>query len=168
MNSLRGFFGVGLCMPRDPANVGCALRACGCFGASFCVYSGMRYKKHAADTQRADRHMPLFHAGDAPEDILLHLPYNCVPVAVELLDDAIPLSGYTHPERAFYVFGPEDGDIPPAVVAKCDHKIVIPSMFCLNLAAAVNIVLYDRAAKRTPNRTLFRGGLEVVNNKQTG
>lgn len=158
----RGFFGVGLCLPRDPANVGCVLRACGCFGAAFCAYSGTRYKKHAADTQRADRHMPLFHYGDKAADILNNVPHNCVTVAVELFPGAVPLQGYEHPERAYYIFGPEDGSLPDSVVAKCEHRVVIPSRYCLNLAAAVNIVLYDRSAKRTPNRTTFENGLEVA------
>jgi len=29
----RGYFAVGLAQPKTPANVGSALRACGCFGA---------------------------------------------------------------------------------------------------------------------------------------
>lgn len=159
---MRGYFGVGLCLPRDPANVGCALRACGCFGAAFAAYSGRRYTKHAADTQRADRHMPLFHAGNEPCDILKQLPANCTPVAVELFPGAVPLTEYVHPERAFYIFGPEDGSLPDSLVAKCEHKVRIPSKYCLNLAAAVNIVLYDRTAKRTPNRTTFENGCEVA------
>lgn len=161
MISLRGFYGVGLCVPRDPANVGMVLRACGCFDAAFCAYSGQRYKKHAADTQRAYRHMPLFHYGDEPEDILSIVPLECVPVAVEIVDGAIPLTGYTHPERAFYIFGPEDGDLPRSVVDKCRDKLIIPSRFCLNLAAAVHVVLYDRASKHTPNRTSFKNGVET-------
>lgn len=80
----RGYFAVGLCLPRDPKNVASALRACGCFEGAMLAYSGKRYEKHAADTQKAYRHMPLVRAGESPSAILDVLPYDCVPVAVEL------------------------------------------------------------------------------------
>ncbi len=54
-----------------------------------------------------------------------------------------------HPEDAFYVFGPEDGGLPKPVRLLCHRFAVIPTHHCLNLAAAVNVVLYDRRLKRT-------------------
>lgn len=41
----------------------------------------------------------------------------------------------------------EDGSLPPDVVKACDSRVVIPGAFCLNLATAGSIVLYDRIAK---------------------
>lgn len=161
MITLRGYFAVGLYMPRDPKNVASALRACGAFGAAFLAYSGKRYERHAADTQKAYRHMPLIRCGDDPDSVLDVLPYDCVPVAVEVVDRAIPLQGYTHPERAFYVFGPEDGSISCEVMARCRDVVRIPSDFCLNLAAAVNVVLYDRRGKGALNRTVHSAGVAV-------
>ena len=76
------------------------------------------------------------------------IPFDCDPVAVDLLADARPLPGFTHPERAFYIFGPEDGTLGKAITARCVHKVYIPTKHCLNLAMAANTVLYDRAAKR--------------------
>ena len=145
---MRGYSAIGLCHPKDKANVGSALRACGCFGASFLAYSGRRYQRHATDTQKAYRTMPLLYAGDAPEDILRVIPYDCVPIAVELVEGARTLSAFTHPERAYYIFGPEDSSLSKTILQKCQHTLVIPSNFCLNLAAAVNVVLYDRVSKR--------------------
>lgn len=153
----RGYFGVHLTNPRDPTNVGSALRACGCFGAAFLSYSGKRYRRHAADTQKAYRHMPLFHTSEEPG--ALHVPYDCVPVAVELVPGATQLPHFVHPERALYVFGPEDGSISPDLLDICrGGALRIPSLFCLNLAAAVNVVLYDRVAKAGLNRTLYAHG----------
>lgn len=157
----RGYFAVGLCLPRDPKNVASALRACGCFGAALLAYSGKRYEKHAADTQKAYRHMPLLRAGEEPGAILDVLPYDCVPVAVEIDARAVPLQHYKHPERAYYVFGPEDGSIPYDVIERCRDVVRIPSTFCLNLAAAVNVVLYDRVAKGTVNNARFAGGVQL-------
>ena len=54
----------------------------------------------------------------------------------------------THPERAMYVFGPEDGSLPSTLLERCDDVVFIPTKHCLNLSMAANIVLYDRMAKR--------------------
>lgn len=157
----RGYFAVGLCMPRDPKNVAHALRACGGFGAAFLGYSGVRYQRHAADSQKAYRHMPLLLSGDAPESILSLVPYDCVPVAVEVDPRAQLLPSYTHPERAFYVMGPEDGSIPESVIQGCRDVVRIPSRFCLNLAAAMCVLLYDRSAKGTANNASYERGTRL-------
>lgn len=157
----RGYFAVGLCMPRDPKNVAHALRACGGFGAAFLGYSGKRYQRHAADSQKAYRHMPLILSGDAPESILDLVPYDCVPVAVEVDPRAQLLPSYTHPERAFYVMGPEDGSIPEDVIQGCRDVVRIPTRFCLNLAAAMCVLLYDRTAKGTANNAEHRNGVRL-------
>jgi tRNA(Leu) C34 or U34 (ribose-2'-O)-methylase TrmL len=80
------------------------------------------------------------------------IPYDCVPVAVERRADAQPLPEYVHPDRAFYIFGPEDGSLGPDVLRWCRDLVVIPTEYSLNLAAAVNIVLYDRIAKLSQMR----------------
>ena len=68
-------------------------------------------------------------------------------VAVELVEGAIPLPRFTHPEQAIYLFGPEDGTIPQTVLDQCDQVVYVPTHGCMNLAATVNVVLYDRMAK---------------------
>jgi len=161
MKVMRGYFGVGLCSPRDPANVAVALRACGNFGAAFLAYSGRRYQRHAADTMKAYRSVPLHLAGDEPEDILRMLPFDCVPVAVEVDSRAVPLEHYVHPERALYLLGPEDGSIPESVIKGCRDLVRIPSLTCLNLGIATGVVLYDRVAKRAPNRTPYANGMPL-------
>lgn len=73
---------------------------------------------------------------------------NCVPVAVELIDRAKIILDYEHPERAFYIFGPENGALGTNVMSWCRDKIYIPTRFCMSLSATVNVVLYDRMVKR--------------------
>ena len=75
------------------------------------------------------------------------IPYNCVPVAVDLLEGATPLPRYVHPERAFYIFGAEDATLGKRIIDRCRDKIVIPTSYCMNLAATANVVLYDRMVK---------------------
>ena len=139
----RGYAAIALHNPKTPANVGGVLRAAGCYGASLVVYSGRRYSTAPTDTQKAHRHIPLVGV----EDVIGAIPFDCVPVAVDLLENAIDIRRYKHPERAYYIFGPEDGTLGAAITDRCRDKIYVPTRFCMNLAACVNVVLYDRLAK---------------------
>lgn len=73
---------------------------------------------------------------------------DVTPVAIELCHDAEILTDFVHPENALYVFGPEDGSIGSVWLRHCHRFLAIPANHCLNLAAAVNVVLYDRRMKR--------------------
>ena len=67
--------------------------------------------------------------------------WNLIPGAQSLAD-------YKHPERAFYIFGPEDGTLGERVLSWCRDVVYVPmEAGCMNLAAIVNVVLYDRASK---------------------
>lgn len=142
---MRGFAAIGLHKPKTPANVGSVLRAAGCYDAAMVAMSGDRFKKAATDTMSAWRHLPLIEA----DDLRLVIPYDCVPVAIDLLPNARPLTTYTHPDRAFYVFGPEDGTLGKDVLSWCRDVVYVPTTGCMNLAACVNVVLYDRMAKES-------------------
>ncbi len=52
-----------------------------------------------------------------------------------------------HPVRAFYIFGGEDATLGGRVLSWCRDVIYIPTAYCMNLAATVNVVLYDRMTK---------------------
>lgn len=140
----RGFSVIALDNPKDPLNVGSAMRAAQCFGASLLAISGKRLKSWSAtDTAKAHRHIPMLWT----DDLSLVVPHDCVPVAVELVPQAVSLTDYKHPERAFYVFGQEDGTLGERVLSWCRDVVYIPTANCLNLAACVNVVLYDRLLK---------------------
>jgi tRNA(Leu) C34 or U34 (ribose-2'-O)-methylase TrmL len=140
---MRGYSAIGLYAPKTEANVGGAFRAAQCYGASLIILHGPRYKTMATDTMKASRHIPMIVG-----DIATHRPHDCQLVAVELVDGAVDLITFDHPDRAIYCFGPEDGSLPKAIVAMAQHVVKIPTNFCMNLAATVNVVLYDRLAKR--------------------
>jgi tRNA(Leu) C34 or U34 (ribose-2'-O)-methylase TrmL len=142
----RGFAAIGLHCPKDRHNVGSALRAAGCYEAAFVAYTGNRYRPVGTDTQKFFRHAPLLRVDSIEQAI----PYDCVPVAVDLVEGAVPLNDYVHPESAIYIFGPEDGTLGANVLSKCRDRVMIPTRFCLNLGATVNTVLYDRMVKRGP------------------
>ncbi len=46
------------------------------------------------------------------------------------------------------MFGPEDGTLGDDVLSWCRDVIYVPTRYCMNLAATVNVVLYDRMQKR--------------------
>lgn len=150
---MRGFAAIGLDHPKTPENVGSALRACQCYGASMMAVAGKRFKRASTDTFQTYRHMPVLEV----EDLKLVIPYDCVPVAVDLIPGAQCLTTYKHPERAFYIFGPEDGTLGERVLSWCRDVVYVPTDRCMNLAATVNVVLYDRAAKtKAPNAGIQR------------
>ncbi len=133
--------------PKKPCNVGGSLRAAFVYGAELVVISGNRQRKgirHPADTTMAWRHSPLLEC----EDVFDVIPYGCVPVAVDMVEGARLLHEYIHPERAFYVFGAEDATLGRRILDRCRDVVYMPTKFCMNLAATVNVVLYDRMAKR--------------------
>lgn len=138
----RGYAAIGLYAPKTEANIGGVLRASMCYEAALVAIEGARYKRQRTDTQAAYRHIPLVHG-----DLLELIPYDCVPVAIELREDAKSLVEYVHPRSAFYVFGPEDGSVPERIAQKCRDRVYVPTTYCMNLAATVNVLLYDRMMK---------------------
>jgi tRNA(Leu) C34 or U34 (ribose-2'-O)-methylase TrmL len=82
------------------------------------------------------------------------IPFGCTPVAIEAHPDARPLTEHQHPERAFYIFGPEDGSLKSSVTSWCKNIVYIPTHGCMNLAASDNIVLYDRLLRSVCQSTI--------------
>ncbi|MFT6102721.1 MAG: tRNA(Leu) C34 or U34 (ribose-2'-O)-methylase TrmL [Candidatus Endobugula sp.] len=137
---------IGLFNPKSPENVGSVMRAAGCYGVSSVFYTGTRYdhaKAFYTDTQKIYETLPLIGV----EELKDIVPFGCIPVAVELIDGAKTLTTYKHPPRAFYIFGPEDGTLKKEITDLCEDIVYIPTAGCMNLAATVNVVLYDRLAK---------------------
>jgi len=144
----RGFSAIGLHMPKTPENIGSALRAAYCYNAKMMAVAGRRYHGHPTDTPKAYRHLPLLQV----ECLRQVVPRDCIPVAIDIVKGAIPLHKYIHPQRAFYIFGPEDGTLGKEIIGWCRDVVYVPTEECMNLAAAVNVVLYDRQAKQLRNR----------------
>ncbi|NMP15835.1 RNA methyltransferase [Thalassotalea sp. Y01] len=137
---------IGLINPKSPTNVGSVMRASGNYQVNAVCYSGQRYS-HAAkfhtDTKNITQKIPLTEV----EHIIAGKPQEATMVCVDLVEGATPLPEYQHPDNAYYVFGPEDGTISQSVIDSADDVVYIPTIGCMNLAATVNVVLYDRLAK---------------------
>ncbi|WP_417698501.1 RNA methyltransferase [Psychromonas sp.] len=137
---------IALTNPKSSSNVGGAMRAAGCYDAQKVVYSGDRFNRAvrlAADTQKVHEIVPLVHY----EELLDALEPGMKLICVDLIEGAIPLPNFVHPKNAMYLFGPEDGTIKQKVINKADAVVYVPTIGCMNLAASVNVVMYDKLAK---------------------
>ena len=140
---MRGYFGIGAQGISKPMNLGNLIRSAHAFGASFVFLVDAHYTIGSAlsDTSQAEAQLPLYRFASVEE---LVLPGRCLLIGVELLDEAVELPSFRHPQNAAYVFGPERSSLSPEMVASCDHVVKIPTRFCINLAVAGAIVMYDR------------------------
>ena len=146
---MRGYFGIGIFAPKNEVNIGGLWRSAYIFGAAFIFTIGRRYKKQAADTVVAPRHIPLLNYLTY-EDFREHVPMDCQVVCVENNEGAAPLAGFSHPERAIYLLGAEDNGLPEKILER-HQSVVVESerQFSLNVATAGTIVMYDRLCKRS-------------------
>jgi tRNA G18 (ribose-2'-O)-methylase SpoU len=142
----RGYFGIGIERSKNPANVGTLWRSAYSLGASFIFTIGKRYPKQASDTPETWRHIPLLEFADVA-DFAEHRPYDCQTVGVEICSRAEPLELFSHPARAIYLLGPEDGSISTAALDLCQKVVQFDSTYCLNVASAGTVVMYDRQTK---------------------
>lgn len=140
----RGYAAIALDNPKSKENIGSALRGSDVYGAAFVAASKSRYKGASTDTLKSYRHMPLIQC----EDVFDVIPYDCVPVAIELVDSAESLVDYKHPQRAYYIFGAEDATLGSRILNRCRDVVYVPTSNCMNLACTVNVVLYDRMQKQ--------------------
>lgn len=155
----KGYFAIGAERMSKSLNLGNLMRSGNAFGASFTFTVGATYKalEAHADTSKTQHHVPHYNWSAAGE---IALPKGCRLVGVELLDTAIDLPSFRHPLRAAYVLGPEMGSLSDALVERCDFVVKIPTKFCINVAMAGAIVMYDRmrSLARFADRPIGEGG----------
>ena len=155
----RGYFAIGAERISKSLNLGNLLRSAHGFGASFTFTIGATYQalEARADTSKGAQHLPHYNwakrrragaaggmpAGRGGAARRGHRPAELPPSL-----------------RAAYVLGPERGALSPELIARCDHVVRIPTSFCVNLAMAGAIVMYDRVRSlgRFAERPLVEGG----------
>ncbi|TMP30434.1 23S rRNA methyltransferase [Pseudoalteromonas rubra] len=158
----ESFVAIGLVNPKSPTNVGGVLRAAGCYNAQAVYFNGNRYAKAAkyhTDTKNIAGNIPIQQVDDLSS---LKVPGRAL-ICIELVEGATPLPQFVHPDNAIYVFGPEDGSLPQDIVDAADAVVYVPTTGCMNLAATVNVLLYDRMAKRA---TEFDAG-QILTSRDT-
>jgi tRNA G18 (ribose-2'-O)-methylase SpoU len=141
---MRGYFGIGIEGVSKPMNLGSLMRTAHAFNASFVFTIGAAFRPREtllADTSDASASLPLHEYKDVAG---FDLPRGCKLVGIELLDNAVDLPSFRHPPQAAYVLGAERASLSPALVARCDHLVRIPTRFCVNVAMAGALAMYDR------------------------
>ena len=142
----RGFFAMGIEHPKKDWNIGTLWRSAYAFDAAFIFTIGRRYTKQASDTLCTWRHIPLFHF-DTLEQFQLSRPTDCQLIGIEYVHSASVLRRFVHPQRCVYLLGAEDHGLTKEAMAACQDIVRIPAAYCLNVATAGSIVMYDRSAK---------------------
>jgi tRNA(Leu) C34 or U34 (ribose-2'-O)-methylase TrmL len=142
--------GVILINPKYMRNVGGILRTCSSCHIDNLLWTGKRVNPHEYDKLPREERMRGYAdvqwgVADKPLDLFAK---GIIPVAVEVTDKAQPLNSFDHPDRAAYIFGPEDGSIPQVYRALAHRFIYIPAFHCFNLSVAVGIVLQHRLMQR--------------------
>jgi tRNA(Leu) C34 or U34 (ribose-2'-O)-methylase TrmL len=138
--------------PKYVHNLAGAIRAASCFDVRQVLWTGDRLNHTLGGLDRLPREERM-KGYAAVEWGHSYLPLDLfdrevTPVAVEKRDRAECLTDFIHPDRAVYVFGREDGSLPKAALHACHRFVWIPSEQCLNLAAAINVVLCHRRISR--------------------
>ncbi len=165
---------IGLVNPKSPDNVGSVMRAAGNFQVDNVFYTGKRYPRALMRNpdlpdmhRKVSKGIPLTEVSCLIEDAV----FNKTIVCVEFAENATSLTQFSHPENVLYVFGPEDGTINQSIIDQAHSVIYIPTIGCMNLAASVNVVLYDRLAKSAAcfdntadNNALIKQSRDINNN----
>lgn len=141
---------LGLMNPKNVSNVGAVMRAAGCFCVDSVFYTGTRYDRargFTTDTKNAASTISLQHVDSLSQLI----DATCRIVCIEFVEGASSLTSYQHHEHAIYLFGPEDGSLSQDLIDSADDVLYVPTVGCMNLAASVNVVMYDRLAKSWDN-----------------
>ena len=164
---------IGLSNPKSPENVNSVKRAAGNFRVDSILYTGKRYPRAVKlnpATTNMSRDVSLNVPVTGVACLIDEKPENMEIVCVEFAEDAISLPNYQHPDNALYIFGPEDGTLSQEIIDRADAVVYVPTKGCMNLAAAVNVVLYDRLSKSSQydaSNELIRQSRDTNNNLKT-
>jgi tRNA G18 (ribose-2'-O)-methylase SpoU len=141
-----GYCAIGIENFKKDQNIGTLWRSAHIFGAAYLFTIGRPYKLQASDTTKAYRHIPLVEFKSL-EDFYDHLPREASLVGVENSADAIPVVRFVHPKQAVYLLGSEDNGLSERALELCKVKVVLPGEYCLNVAVAGSLILFDRYQK---------------------
>jgi tRNA(Leu) C34 or U34 (ribose-2'-O)-methylase TrmL len=138
--------------PKFDHNVGMVVRAASCYRVPQVWWTGNRVSLDVAKGERLPREERMKGYRDV-EMVQFDYPFDhfgrdVTPVAVEVRPNSECIYDFVHPEKALYVFGPEDGGLSRVQLQHCHRFVTIPTAHCANLAAAVWQVLFHRALTR--------------------
>ena len=131
--------------PKFAVNVGNSIRACAAYGVNTLVWTGDRVTMKGEKRLPREERMKGYNKVDFSRfNKPLNLFGDVTPVCIEIGPSTENLAVFDHPDNAVYVFGPEDGSVPQVYRRLCHRFVQIPTYHCVNLAQAVNVVLFHR------------------------
>jgi tRNA(Leu) C34 or U34 (ribose-2'-O)-methylase TrmL len=133
--------------PKYPHNVGATIRACSCFDIKSLVWTGERvnpakYERLPREERMKGYKRVDFRNHQRPFDLFAK---DSVPVCVEVFESSEPLTLF---DMLCTSLAPRTAEFPQVVRRLCHRFVHIPAHFCLNLSAAVNVVLAHRLMSR--------------------
>ena len=156
----RGYFAIGAERISKALNLGNLMRSAHGFGASFTFTIGATYQalEARADTSKGSQHLPHYNWAErrragAAARAAGWSGSSCWTRRSTCRASATRCAPPT-------CWAPSRARCRPELLARCDHVVRIPSSFCINLAMAGAIVMYDRVRclGRFPPRPLSEGG----------
>jgi len=156
---------IGLINPKSPYNVRSIMRTAGNFSVGNVFYTGKRYPRALMrNPGLPDMHRKVGQTIVLSEvsSLLDAVPSGVKLVCVEFAEGAIALPAFEHPDNALYIFGPEDGTMSQDIIDAADEVVYVPTVNSMNLAATVNVVLYDRLSKSSQS---FDGDELIINSR---
>lgn len=144
---MRGYYGIGIELPKFEGNIGTLWRSAYNFNADFIFTIGARYKSQKTDTGKTWKHIPLFEYPDF-KTFYAGFPRECSLVGVEFPHKKAEAIGhFHHPERAIYLLGAEDHGLSTDALKYVDKVVYIPTKHCINVSTAGSIIMFDRIQK---------------------
>lgn len=143
--STCGYVGIGVYNSKAETNIGTLVRAAHAMGGTFVFTVGRRYDGQPSAVGQ-DRHIPIFNFGSVDALVDTMAP-DAQLIGVEVAPSSRPLHRFSHPEQAVYLLGAEDHGLPETVIDS-NPVVEVPSEWCLNVATAGSLVLYDRLVKQ--------------------
>jgi tRNA G18 (ribose-2'-O)-methylase SpoU len=152
-------------------NLSFVLRACANLEASRLYWTGTRVldlpkhprPKRGRGRSQAEAHFDDFGEvrGERQRDPLALIDKlraeGYTAIAVELKANSTSLERFKHPEKAVYVFGPEDGSLSEEIVKRCAQTVMLPTKGCAKISHAVFGTLLHRRLQ-----SLAHGRLRVA------
>jgi tRNA(Leu) C34 or U34 (ribose-2'-O)-methylase TrmL len=143
--------GIIMINPKYAHNVAAAIRAASCFDIESLVWTNERVDPDTMDRLPREERMKGYRevawVHDRERKPFEYFEAGVTPVCIELLENSQALTTFIHPKNPVYVFGPEDGGVPQVIRMHCHRFVHIQARHCLNLSAAMNVVLHDRLMK---------------------
>ena len=149
----RGYFAIGAERMSKSLNLGNLMRSAHGFGASFTFTLGATYTGIGSVGRYLERRQCTCRTTTGARVDEMVLPHGCKLVGVELVDDGDrPAELPPSAARGLCAGAGARRSVGCRCSRRCDYVVKIPTSFCVNVAMAGAIVMYDRVRTSAVSR----------------